>query len=61
MVDKVCFGKVLSMAPILDPFLEYIEGLVQDCSNSIANALELQHYCTKPSICALSGGRQRHR
>ena len=26
-------------------------GLVQDCSNSIANALELLQFCTKPSIC----------
>ena len=28
----------------------YIEGLAQDGSNSIANALELPQYCTKPSI-----------
>ena len=28
----------------------YIDGLVQDCSNSIANALELLQSCTKPSI-----------
>ena len=27
-------------------------GLVQDCSNSIANALELLQSCTEPSICA---------
>ena len=26
-----------------------IDGLVQDCSNSIANALELLQSCTKPS------------
>ena len=26
-----------------------IEGLVQDCNNSIANALELLQSCTKPS------------
>ena len=25
-----------------------IDGLVQDCSNSIANALELLQSCTKP-------------
>ena len=33
---------------------QYIEGLVmllQECSNSIANALELQQSCTKPSTC----------
>ena len=29
---------------------QYINGLVQDCSNSIANALELLQSCTKPSI-----------
>ena len=28
-----------------------INGLVQDCSNSIANALELLQSCTKPSTC----------
>ena len=27
-----------------------IDGLVQDCSNFSANALELQQSCTKPSI-----------
>ena len=31
----------------------YIDGSVQDCSNSIANALELLQSCTKPSICIL--------
>ena len=30
--------------------IDYIDGLVQDCSNSIANALELLQSCTKPSI-----------
>ena len=29
---------------------KHINGLVQDCSNSIANALELLQSCTKPSI-----------
>ena len=29
----------------------YIDGLVQNCSNSIANALELLQSCTKPLIC----------
>ena len=31
----------------------YIDGLVQDCSNSIANALESLQSCAKPSICSL--------
>ena len=30
----------------------HFDGLVQDCSNSIANALELLQSCTKPSIYA---------
>ena len=30
---------------------ENIDGSVQDCSNSTANALELLQSCTKPSIC----------
>ena len=30
--------------------IDYINGLVQDCSNSIANAMELLQPCTKPSI-----------
>ena len=31
----------------------YIDGLVQDCSNSSASAVELLHSCTKPSICSI--------
>ena len=35
----------------IDQFLySYIEDLVQNCSNSIANALELLQSCTKPSM-----------
>ena len=30
--------------------MSYPYGLVQDCSNSIANTLELLQSCTKPSI-----------
>ena len=30
-----------------------IDGLVQDCSNSITNALKLLQSCTKPLICRL--------
>ena len=29
----------------------YLNGLVQDCSNSSAYTLELLQFCTKPSIC----------
>ena len=34
----------------LQDILSYIDVLEQDCSNSIANALELLQSCTKPSI-----------
>ena len=33
----------------LNTFQQYMDGLVQDCSNSIANALELLQSSTKPS------------
>ena len=32
---------------------QYIDGLVQDCSNSSALAMELLQSCTKPSISLL--------
>ena len=35
----------------------HINGLVQDCSNSIANALELLQSCAKPSIYGTSTWR----
>ena len=34
-------------------FIEgHVDGLTQDCSNSIANALELLQSCTRPSMCS---------
>ena len=33
----------------------HIDGLLQDCSNSIANALELLQSCTKPLISTAMG------
>ena len=35
-------------------YREHTDHLVQDCSNSIANALELLQFCTKPSINCIS-------
>ena len=32
----------------------YLDGLGQDCSLSIANALEILQSCTKPSICVVA-------
>ena len=34
-------------------WLVILMGLEQDCSNSIVNALELLHSCTKPSLCCV--------
>ena len=36
----------------LQYFNLHIDGLVRDCSNSVANALGLPQSCTKPSICS---------
>ena len=33
----------------------YVDGLVQDCSNSIASALESLQSCTKPSMWSYDG------
>ena len=38
--------------PKLSNFEYYLDGLVQDCSISIANALEILQACTKPSKCS---------
>ena len=35
-----------------------MDGLVQDCSNAIANAPELLQSCTKPSISGHHAGHQ---
>ena len=44
--NQFCFSKKLPYFSIIYHF----ESLVQDCSNSIANALDLLQSCTKPSI-----------
>ena len=31
----------------------HVDGLVQDCSNSTANAVELLQFCTKPSMYSM--------
>lgn len=43
----------------------YIKGLVQNYYNSLCKIRQLQYFCTKPSICSLTGKwaqtlRQRH-
>ena len=43
-------SKPLSFLKTNNQIQMYIDGLVQDCSYSIANALELQQSCTKSSI-----------
>ena len=37
--------------------MPYIDGLVQDCSNSIALAMELLQSCMKPSIYFIENNR----
>ena len=34
--------------------IQYIDGLMQDCSISIASALEILQSCTKPSPCIIA-------
>ena len=39
---------------------DHVDGLVQDCSNSIANALELLQFCTEPSmLCYIFSWKQK--
>ena len=38
------------MAPVMTNFRYHIDGLVQDCSLSIAKALEMLESCIKPSM-----------
>ena len=40
------------MSVLLLVLQKHIGGFVQDCSNFIANALELLQSCTKPSTCS---------
>ena len=46
------FRTKIVMLPSFRPTL-YIEGLAQDYSNSIANALDLLQSCSKPIILSL--------
>ena len=43
-------GKSVGFQPQQGANQEHIDGLVQDCSNSIAIAMELLKSCAKPSI-----------
>ena len=40
-----------SFATIKTFLRSHVDGLMQDCSNSIANALELVQFCTQPPMC----------
>ena len=44
------FSVEMSNMSILEKTDNDIDGLVQDCSNSSANTLELLQSCTKPSV-----------
>ena len=45
---KVLSAKSWPSCLHLKVLIHHVDGLVQDCSNSIANALELLQSCTKP-------------
>ena len=44
-------GEACSPMAALYLFYQYISGLVQDCSISILNAMEILQSCIKPLIC----------
>ena len=48
----MCFALEVYIAKFCWGWLPDIDGLVQDCSISIAIALEILQHCTKPSMCA---------
>ena len=48
LMNKCCFDQSENQKKIDMKKKLYIDGLVQDCSNSIANALEFLQSCTKP-------------
>ena len=47
-IDTMYWAVIVLDTP--KPGEHHIDGLVQDCSNSIANAMELLQSCNKPSI-----------
>ena len=53
-VTVMHFRTIWSLLSLLALHHNHFDGLAQDCSNSIANALELLKSCTKPSICSYS-------
>ena len=49
--ESLRFAMVYMGVELLEISIDHCDFLVQYCSNSIANALELLQSCTKPSIC----------
>ena len=48
--EQTNWGSIPELAPLTSIVKEYIDGSVQDCSISIANAMEILQSCTKPLI-----------
>ena len=43
-------GQTNTQMDFISEMIDHFDGFVQDCSNYIANALELLQSCTKPLI-----------
>ena len=52
MAEIVPAGSHWGVCEIMLGFVDCVDGLAQDCSNSIANALELLQSCAEPMVCS---------
>ena len=51
---KIVHLKYRDILDGIEMWAVYMDGLVQDCSNSNALAMELLQFCTKPSIYSMT-------
>ena len=45
--------RIILLLPVFIAHFLYIDGLMEEIRNAIANALELHLSCTNPSVCTL--------
>ena len=55
---QIQIAQMAVLENILKSYTDHTNGIVQDCSNSFANTLELLQSCTKPSISYHSNNMQ---